>query len=91
MMLQYLIIDNTKQIEDADRLGLPIPKEVYAKRKIVVDINDILYARITRDNNIEINILDDFYTVIYDKDVWDLIVETINERERNAKNNLKSI
>jgi hypothetical protein len=85
MILQYIIVDNLSEIEKAERLGIPVPKQRHVKRSLAVDINNILYARVTRDGYIEISIINDFFIIDYSEDIWQTIVNAINERERNTK------
>lgn len=81
MIVNYLIVENVDEIDQADRLGLNVPPERYTSRKMVIDINDVKYANITHDGHIQISIHNEYYVLQYDQKVWDLIVKTINERE----------
>jgi len=87
MILHYLILDNNKEIEKADLLGMPPPKERLVKRKMIVDINDIQFALMTKDRQLEINVFGDYFLIEYTEELWQMIIQIINERERNRQNN----
>lgn len=85
MILQYLLIDNIQEIEQAERLGMKVPEQKYVKRNLVIDINEIQFALITKDGYIEITFYDFSCLIEYNQVIWDKIVNIINERERNRK------
>ena len=85
MKLQYLLVDNTEELNNAERLGLPEPELKHIKKTIVVDIYDIGYALITKENHIEIEVRGYFYLIEYDEYTWNTIIEAIEKREADKR------
>jgi hypothetical protein len=84
MLVNHLIISNSDEIIKADNLGINLPKAVFIKRQMVLNINDIFNARITKENNIDLVLTDGFsYEIEYNEVIWESIIRTINEREKS--------
>jgi ATP:corrinoid adenosyltransferase len=84
MLVNHLIISNSEEIIRADNLGIAIPKAVFVKRQMCLNINDIFNARITKENNIDLVLTDGFsYEIEYNEVIWESIIRTINEREKS--------
>ncbi len=82
MELNYLILRNAREVKQALDLNLKMPDYDYDTRCMVIDVNDIIMARITIDNFIEIKLHNDCYSILYEEHIWKVIVKTINEREK---------
>ena len=84
MIVQYFILSNATAIEQADRLGIPLPKAEFIKRPMVLNIKDVFSARITQENNIDLILTDGYsYEIEFKQEIWDCLTETINAREKS--------
>jgi hypothetical protein len=83
MIVNHLIISNIEDIAKADNLGIKAPEIKRVKKPMILNINDIFNARITKDNNIDLVLTDGFsYEIEYKEEIWSAIILVINAKER---------
>ena len=81
MTVKYIIIENIESIEKSRDLGINEPEPVYKRKRLMFDINSIIFARVTEKNMIELKIgNDDYFHIFYDENVLKQIEENINAR-----------
>jgi hypothetical protein len=77
MISKTIVVHNSNEIEEAERLGCIPPEEVRSWDTFWFDINDVSIAYKTNKGNINLHFPDDnFYTVPYEHS----IVNALNER-----------
>lgn len=69
MKAQCLILTNSREMEKAEDMNLNC-NPIYAKRDFLFDINDVNWAGITIDRNIEMSVNMTVVTVEYEVDLW---------------------
>ena len=80
MTVNYLIVNNYFEIKKAEDLGIREPEAVYIKKKLLFDLTELKFARITEENLIELKIDNDYFFITYNKEVWNTLEAEINAR-----------
>ena len=77
MKARVKIQTNYEEVERIKTLSIPStpPEPIYKKTQFVFDIEDVKLAYITEEGSIFVKIIDEWFDVDYNEDVWNTICD----------------
>lgn len=70
MKANCLILSNAAEMDKADDMNLKV-NPIYIKRAFLFNINDVEWAALNSDNNIEMSVRMSVVTIEFDNTIWE--------------------